>query len=384
MAINRSSTEYYNLEKVAEVLSVTAAEVNRLREQNKLRGFRDGATWKFNTEEIHAYLAESIRSRSGGNTSGQAGDSDFDLAGNNASDSSFDLLDVALPDEDQLISAVAAPAKSDLDLAALDQDSDLALADETHSSSYVVPEKSHTPIQLQKTQPQNEPEVELLEVDVDLDDDSSALGLASESDSVSSVLGASSSSPQLGLAGDSGFDVLVAGEVALESDILLVDEEKTEAVVPVAEDFVLEPTPRASEGDDSESSSQVIAIDVGLAAETHDSDPFGEDTFGDFGGFDGGFQPSSVAAPATNDPFGGASTTPPAFDFAKATPPPVKKPVAQEEYTPGMLIALAAALVFMLLPAVMMLDTMIHMWSWGDPFILNSLWMSTIAGIFGL
>ena len=382
MAINRSSTEYYNLEKVAEVLSITTAEVNRLREQSKLRGFRDGATWKFNKEEIHAYLAESIRARSGGSTSNQAGDSDFDLAGNNASDSSFDLLDAALPDEDQLISAVAAPAKSDLDLAALDQDSDLALAEETHISSLVMPEKSHTPIQLQKIQPpKNEPEVELFEVDVDLDDDSSALGLASVDDS--SVLGAaSSSSPQLGLASDSNFDVLVVGEVAIENDILLVDEEKTEAVLPTAEDFVLEPTPRASEEDDSESSSQVIAVDVEFAAESHDADPFGGDTFGDFSGFDSGVQPSPKVASATDDPFG-ASPTPTPFDFPKA-PATVKKPATQEEYTPGMLIALAAAIVVMLIPGMMMLDTMIHMWSWGDPFILNSFWMDAIAGLFGL
>jgi excisionase family DNA binding protein len=379
MAINRASTEYYNLEKVAEVLSVSAAEVNRLREQNKLRGFRDGATWKFNKEEVHAYLAESIRARNGGNTTGQPGDSDFDLAGNNASDSSFDLLDAALPDEDQLISAVPAPAKSDLDLAALDQDSDLALAEETHVSSFVVPSNSNTPIQLQE-----EPEAEQL-LEVDLEDDSSALSLASAYDEDGSVLGAESSSPQLGLAGDSGFDVLVADEDALESDILLVDEEKTEAVFTPAEDFTLEPTPKVPEDDDSESSSQVIAIDVGFTPEAQDADPFGGDTFGDFSGFDSGLQPSPEAAAATTNDSFAASPSPAAFDFAAAAPAPVKKPAApEEEYSTGMLIALVAALVVMILPGIMMLDTMMHLWSWGGSFTLTSYLMSSIAGLFGL
>ena len=390
MAINRSSTEYYNLEKVAEVLSVSTAEVNRLREQNNLRGFRDGATWKFNKEEVHAYLAESIRARGGGNTDGQAGDSDFDLADSDASSSSFDLLDAALPDEDQLISAVSAPAKSDLDLAALDQDSDLALAEETQIPSMAVPNKSSTPAQLKEepielTPIVEEPEAGLLEVDmaVDLDDDSSALGLALADDH-SSVLSAASSSPQLGLAGDSGFDVLVAGEEGAESDVLLVDDEKTEAVFTASEDFSLEPTPKASGDEDSESSSQVIAIDVGLTEGAHDTDPFGGDTFGDFGDFESAVQAPQDAAAATNDPFG-ASTSPAAFDFPVAAPASVKKSAApEEEYSTGMLIALVAALVVMLLPGMMMLDTMIHMWSWSDPFTLNSFLMSTIAGLFGL
>ena len=384
MAINKASTEYYNLEKVAEVLSVSTAEVNSLREQNKLRGFRDGATWKFNKEEVHAYLAESIRARGGGNADGQAGDSGFDLGGNDASASSFDLLDAALPDDDQLISAVSAPAKSDLDLAALDQDSDLALAEETQISSLVMPNKPSPPAPLAQEPVVEEAEVELLEVDMeaDLEDDSSALGLALAGGD-SSVLSAASSSPQLGLAGDSGFDVLVAGEEGAESDVLLVDEEKTESVFPTAEDFALEPTPKASEDDDSESSSQVIAIDVGLAAEAHDADPFGGDSFGDFGGFESAVQAPS-AETVTNDPFG-TSPSPAAFDFPATAPASAKKPAApEEEYSTGMLIALVAALIVMFLPAVMMLDTMIHMWSWGDPFTLNSFWMSAIAGLFGL
>jgi excisionase family DNA binding protein len=384
MAISKSSAEYYNLEKVAEVLSVPTAEVNRLREQGKLRGYRDGSTWKFLKEEIHTYLADSIKARSAGSNGHTPGDSGFDLAGDIASSSSFDLLDAVLPDDDQLVSASPAPVKSDLDLAALDQDDELSLAEETHISSLVIPPKSPKKEASKMETPSNM-ETSFSKVVHD-DDDSDALILAS-SDKVhdivfdeSSVLEAGASSPQLGLAGDSGFDMLVAGDD--ESDLLHVADEHTDVAVPIAE-FVLEPSPQTEGDDDSESSSQVIAIDVGLAAEAQNTDPFGEDGFGNFSFEDSGIQTPPAAT--TNDPFGaGVSALPDAFATPAVTVSPKKAAVPEEEYSTGMLIALISALVVMSLPGIMLLDTMVHMWSWGDPFILNSILMGTIAGWFGL
>ena len=387
MAISRSNAEYYNLEKVAEVLSIPTAEVNRLREQSKLRGFRDGSNWKFLKEDIHTYLAESIKARSGGSSGRKPGESDFDLGGGGGSPSSFDLLmeDAALPHDSDLVSvSPSVPPSSDVDLAALDNEDDLALAEETQVSSLVVPKRSkHV----------EEPKSEILRAVQD-DHDSSALILEPAAgldalDDDDSVLGASGSSPQLGLAGDSGFDVLVAGEEenilvadedGIEDDSLLEVEEKTESVSPVVEEFSLEPPAKVSFSDDSESSSQVIAIDA-FAEAGQDTAPFGE--FSDFVGFDSGIH---AAAPSSggNDPFAAGA---PIFDpiAIPATPvSPKTAAVAEEEYSTGMLISLVLALVVMLLPGMMLLDTMVHMWSWGEPFVLNSMLMSTIAGWFGL
>ena len=363
MAISKSSTEYYNLEKVSEVLSVSTAEVNRLREQSKLRGFRDGNNWKFNKEEVHAYLAELIRSRGG--TGHIASDSDFDLAGDSASASSFDLLveEAALPADDQLISATPVHPKSDLDLAALDRDDDLALAEETQISSLVVPKKAKTPVA--------EPKSEVLQVASE--EDSSALVLASEESDAESVLGVSHSSPQLGLAGDSGFDVLVAGETGDESDVVLVDE-NTEPVAP----FELQPPSPAFGADDSESSSQVMAIDGVLAGEALGADVFDADSFENFIGFDSGVQASPAAV--TTDPFGAGAAAP----EVKVTPAPAKATVPAEEYSTGMLITLMITIVPILLSGLMLIDTMVHLWSWGEPFVVNGLFMSQIAGWFGL
>jgi len=377
MAINKSSTEYYNLEKVAEVLSVSTAEVNRLREQSKLRGFRDGSNWKFNKEDVHTYLAESIKARNGNGR--KPGESGFDLAGESASASSFDLLmeEAALPTDDQLVSAASVPQKSDLDLAALDHDDELALAEETQISSLVVLKKAKTPV----TEPEEDEMFQVVP-----EEDSSALVLASAEshalDDEESVLGAGSSSPQLGLAGDSGFDVLVAGETGDDSDVLLAAE-KTETAAPPEVEFELEPPPPVLGDDHSESSSQVIAIDVGLAGEALSADAFEQDGFENFIGFDSGIQ--SPPAAAANDPFGsGVSSLPDAFATPAVTVSPKKAVVQGEEYSTGMLIALISLLVLMLLPGLMLIDTMVHMWSWSDPFPLNSLLMGTIAGWFGL
>jgi hypothetical protein len=218
------------------------------------------------------------------------------------------------------------------------------------------------------------------------EDSSGLLLVAADPDALDdseSVIEAGGSSPQLGLAGDSGFDVLVAGETGEESDILLVDEEKTDPLVHMAAvEFELEPSPQTMGDDDSESSSQVIAIDVALSGEAHSSaDPF--DNFEGFG-FDSGIH--SAPAAATSDPLG-AGTTPSfdAFAASAATTTTTKKAVVQEEeYSTGMLIALISLLAVMLLPGLMFVDMMVHMWSWSDPFILNSVLMGAIAGLFGL
>ena len=55
---------YYTLEKTAEILEVSPGDVNRLREQGKLRAFKDGSNWKFRKEDVEKYLTDLIRERS--------------------------------------------------------------------------------------------------------------------------------------------------------------------------------------------------------------------------------------------------------------------------------------------------------------------------------
>ena len=394
------ATEYYNLEKVAEVLSVPAAEVSRLREQGKLRGFRDGNTWKFQKEEVHTYLAESIRARSAAAEFKKPGESDFDLGGDLASSSSFDLLveEAALPGDSDLVSVAPAQPKSDLDLAALDQDSDLALAEETQVSGVVM-----TKAAVSAAVPELEEdsslalaeETQISSMVMPKREASSVANLAPDPDvhevdldDSESVLEAGGSSPQLGLAGDSGFDVLIGGEEG--GDLVQVDGERTEMPSPLVEEFILEPSVSMLGDDDSESSSQVIAIDVGLAAAEQESDPFGGDSFADFMSFDSGVHSPAApaAAPAAGDPFGGGASLPDIDTHAApaVSVTPSKKAVTVEgEYSTGMMATLVCALVVMLVCGIMMIDTTLHLWSWSEqPFVLNSMLMGMVAGLFGL
>ncbi|MCL2005195.1 MAG: helix-turn-helix domain-containing protein [Planctomycetaceae bacterium] len=401
----KSSTEYYNLEKVAEVLSVPTAEANRLREQGKLRGFRDGSAWKFLKEEVHSYLAEQIKAR-GANGQAADDDSDFDLGDE---ESSFDLLveDAVLPDDFDLISISPAKPKSDLDLGAMDEASELALAEETHISSLVVPKRTNMTEKPKSTPPSSDAVADdEFSSDLLLADDmeSSAISLASDSEvhevdlGEESLVAASSSSPQLGLAGDSGFDVLLAAEeeIVFEEDssaLVMADADDTEAITSPVEEFSLEPPSSLSTDDDSESSSQIIAIDVGVGAAAQDAEAFGPDDFGGFGGFGGAdFDDAMPLQPAAaikeSDPFAvRTSMQPDAFGtpLVSATSSALSKRAGlEEEYSTGMLVALASALVVMLLPGMMLIDTMAHLWSWGDPFVLNSVLMGTISGLLGL
>ncbi|MDR1480589.1 MAG: helix-turn-helix domain-containing protein [Planctomycetaceae bacterium] len=97
------SSEYYTLEKVAEVLGMPTAEVNRLRERSELRAFRDGASWKFRKAEVDDMLAEKIKSRSKQNNN-----TDDNLVGNGANGSGLGEDDFDLLVDDNVVELTAA------------------------------------------------------------------------------------------------------------------------------------------------------------------------------------------------------------------------------------------------------------------------------------
>ncbi len=54
--------KYYTIEEAAAHLGITPAEINLRRERNELRGLRDGPNWKFKAEDVES-LARRIRSQ---------------------------------------------------------------------------------------------------------------------------------------------------------------------------------------------------------------------------------------------------------------------------------------------------------------------------------
>lgn len=387
------SSEYYNLEKTAEVLGMPTAEVNRLRERSELRAFRDGSTWKFRKDDVDNYLASLIkgRSKNAENAVGQS-DDEFDLLGGSDQDAqqdsdSFDaLMDGGLATDDDLVLAPAAktddPAKIDNDLSFATDD--LMLADDGLSLSKGSEKAaSHS--------------------DVDL---------AVDNDDV--VFDSAGSSAQLHLASDSSLSLMEISDrvelepvgaenidFAAEDSLLEIDEEgdilslvsmdedssigmaleeskpndapRASASVSLAkhaggddEEFQL--TPTVAHGvDESESASQVIPLE--------DTDNmFGGAPFA--GGFDAPFAAASAATPnaPTDVPFG-------VSDFSQSAMP---VPAAVEtQYGGGSVGVFAACLVVMLLVFVMMLDLVVNIASWNGPVTVSSWMMDSIVSVVG-
>ena len=88
-------SQYVNLDRAAEVLGLSTGDVNRLREQGKIQGFRDGANWKFRQEDVERYLTQMIKEKS-------QGAMPSDVPGEDDDDSLFTLDDGTGEGEDTL------------------------------------------------------------------------------------------------------------------------------------------------------------------------------------------------------------------------------------------------------------------------------------------
>ncbi|REJ65076.1 MAG: DNA-binding protein [Planctomycetota bacterium] len=53
---------FYDLEETAEALGITAEAVNEMRSRNEIRGYRDGPTWKFKSEDVDR-VAKELRDK---------------------------------------------------------------------------------------------------------------------------------------------------------------------------------------------------------------------------------------------------------------------------------------------------------------------------------
>ena len=50
--------KYYNMKEAAKALGMAEAEVKQMLDRRKLHGYRDGADWKFKTEDIDRFARE--------------------------------------------------------------------------------------------------------------------------------------------------------------------------------------------------------------------------------------------------------------------------------------------------------------------------------------
>lgn len=399
--------QFYDLEKVAEILGVSPSEVNQFREQRQLNGYRDGADWKFKVEEVKNLLAERIKARHKTPddedvllSEVELGESDPSSSGTvigptDKAASAEDQSDVELADSDINLGSDFDIAGSGLDLAAeaadggsdtqtSDLDIDLTLdSDLTLEESKVSLAGEDAIAAAETTRPEGAPPQpgELDDDDLVIGGSGSGSDITFGADSGVSLVDPHDSGLSLEDPLDSGLTVeeeplQLAGEDSLElgeDDMLtLVDGTDDESPTQLAtdDDFLLTPLEEA-EDDDSESGSQVIALEAepeaGVAEGGFDAVPMlDEEAAGAFG------QAAPEVAPAMA--MGAAPDMGPAVG-------PSRLPEAP--YSGWNIASLVVCAVVLLFVGVMCFDLVRNMWSWDTPYAINSPLMDIVLGWMG-
>ena len=391
--------KYYNVAQTAEILGLSEDAVKQMQANRQLHGYRDGTDWKFKVEDIDRVAGEGV-----------AAPSDPDQA-------DVLLSELELGESDPSASGTVIGMESDHKSSA---DSDLLIADDdfqlTDSGLSLADEPDEVASAGDTGSKAGQFENLDSELDLTLEDDlavdeGSADVTANRSDldlggsqfeDDDLVLGGSGSGSDISIGGDSGISLvdpadsglsleepleLVSSDESLElgeDDILALSDDGVASAGDSAgeeDDFLLTPLEEAGDEDDSDSGSQVIALDVegepdeaatmiaggGMAAMLEEDLGDGS-VAADFGApLDTGAGPLG-AQPA------GLATGQPATQAAAAT--------AEVPYSIWNVLSLAMCAIFLTLTGMMMYDLLRNMWSWDSAYQVNSSIMDTILGMF--
>jgi excisionase family DNA binding protein len=386
--------KYYTVKEAAEILGVSEEEVKQMQQRRELYGYRDGADWKFKVEEVDR-LADQR--------------SEDALALPDQDEGDVLLSEIELGESDPGSSGTVigmesggnAVADSDLQLA----DSGVRLDDEPKPSSDEVDSKVSQFEELDLALEEDlslHPEDEQAQAGQAVGDGGSNIDLAAGADDDDLVLGGGSGAgSDVTIGGDSGISLVdpadsglsleepldLAGadeslELGEDDMIALTEEGDTDAPTELKtdDDFLLTPLEEVGDEEDSESGSQVIALDTegqgDEGATMIAGGPGGpsmaamldEDlTGGPAEGLEvaGGMDAAAGGAiPLGGQPAGltdGAPITQPSAALLPEAP-----------YSIWNVLSLALCSIFLILGGMMMYDLLRHMWSWGSPYGVNS------------
>lgn len=432
--------EYIPLADFATKLGVSEEKVQEWREAGKLRAFRDGSSWKFKDSEVEK--AQSLLAEEGG--AGNLADSqEFELSPGGGTDegSSGSMDSLLIEDTGESGEGPRAKILDESDDSELGLADELTLADEPAGdggADVVVgsavdkgAEKSEDPYGLYDADDEltlagdqeddarvtlgdepRDPEGTGSEVGIGLDDDSLDLGTSGlnledessgeltldlEDDEDSSMDLLASDDDELNLVDDSpapakgpSYDDSAEAEINLMDDDdssvglvgdedddleLVIDEPAPAAKAKMAEeedvlgepvaagedDFMLEPVEGELEDDDS--GSQVIALDSDSMSA--DSGLFGSSTLdeGEFGGLG-----DSEGLEADDS------------EIAIAAAPVASAP-PETPYTAINVVSLGVTALTLLVAGMMVMDLMWNLWSYNEPYALNSTLMDSILSM---
>lgn len=437
------ATKFIDLEAAARELGISADKLTEMRENNEIRGFRDGATWKFKPEDVEQLKGTiaaggsdlNLDDRDDSTTLPDAPDSillsEVELGASGPVGSSTVIGQSATRDasEEEFKATVEDLESSSLSLSVNAGDS-LILSDDDGSSESKPENITDAASDVlggesSKSMADAGSEIQLsgsdsLSLDLDLsgsdvasspttaaaeaagdiqaegdtasntESEDSAISVTDDEDVLvlggtgSDVVGASDSGISLSDPADSGIsleasDVGLGGSALGSDDSLLLGEEDLVSVgsesgvgsspsqLQQDDDFLLTPLEDAM-GDDSESSSQVIALD----------DP------------DSGFDPASATvmegggdvdlAMLEGDEEGGGAAT---LIQAPTEQIVIQQPIVRElPYSVWNLLSLFVCIVLLAVSGMLMYDLVRQVWSWEGVHPVNSGLMDAIIGMF--
>jgi excisionase family DNA binding protein len=389
--------KYYNVKETAEILGISEDAVKLMLEHRELYGYRDGADWKFKTEDIERKAADQ---KAAAAPTPAIEDTDDVLL------SEVELGQSGLGASGTVIGMEGAPrAESDINLTG----SDIQPSSQSVTPPIAKAQSDSKVGKFEDLELSMEEDLTLAESNVGLDaikkpsadsptGGSSLVTDHKESEDDEAVIGGSSSSG-ITLSGDSGISLVdpadsglsleepleLGGSVADQSlelgeeDILqLAESSKSHSGITADDDFLLTPTEETAEPDESESGSQVIALDTeGDDAATlvaPGGAMFGENLAG-HPALDMGAGVSVAAAPL-GGPGVGVSPT------AMAEGPAVIPAFFEAPYSTWNIVSLSLCLLLMLFCGAMVYDVLRNMWSWNSAGSVNTWLMDTILRLF--
>ncbi len=399
--------KYYNVAEAAEILGLAPAEINAMVLRRELYGYRDGADWKFKTEDIDRVAAErraagpddetdnvlASEIELGQSDPGMSGtvigpdqgaaqpdsdillsQSDVKLAAANPADSELNFLDSSI--SLAAGSKVGAGTKAgdtaakfeDLDMTL---DHDLTLAD---SHAAVAPAKPAAapakPAAAPAPPTANDSAVDL--GGKKLEDDDLVLG------------GSTGVGSDISIGGDSGISLVDPADsgLSLESPLnLSKDEESLElgeddllgiasdsvAGLKSEDDFQLTPMDDLSDSEDSESGSQVIALDTEGEGDEAATLVGGGSPVAGLLDEDLGAEPALAAMPMTAAPELGLAGP----DEALAAGGAGAAVLPEAPYSIWNIISLVLVCLLLILVGMMMYELLRNMWGFDAPIKTN-------------
>jgi hypothetical protein len=414
---------YLGVDKAAEILGVSPDEVNQLREGRQLYGYRDGASWKFKAEDVEKLAKDRAEGKTG-DAEEDDGDillSEFAL-GQSAPSATGSVLGMAHN---------AAPGESDIQIAAGQSDIQLAgsqlnLGSGSGSSKPGKPDSNVGKPQSKIGKPGTPDSHVNLGDDLTLGSSvatmkggsalrremrgkgGSDLDLTAAGEGISEdelVLGGSSGvGSDVTLGGDSGIslvdpadsglsleeplDLAATGDESLElgeDDMISLADEAVDhdaaTQLKADDDFLLTPaTEPGDEGEDSESGSQVIALDTEGSSDeaaTVVHTPGG----GAVAMLEEDLSTAGLGIGAAAAGLGPAGMGGMPSDLGAAAPVSVMA-LPESPYSTLQVLSLAGCVLLLAVGGMMICDLVRSMGSWDGPYQINSSLMDIVLRFF--